>query len=93
MKKKDLVTLILCAAGGILFALGMCMVLLPEWEAAAQGALVGAAGLLILLAMLLIRRKMDGRTAIDVSGRAVATALFGVFATAVFGIGMCMTIW
>ena len=31
MKKKDFITLIMSTVGGILFALGMCMALLPEW--------------------------------------------------------------
>ena len=30
MKKKNFVSMILSAAGGILFAMGMCMCLLPE---------------------------------------------------------------
>ena len=30
MKKKEFVTLIMSTVGGILFALGMCMTLLPE---------------------------------------------------------------
>ncbi len=33
MKKKDFVTLIMSTVGGILFALGMCMALIPEWGA------------------------------------------------------------
>ena len=33
MQKKDFVTLILSTVGGILFALGMCMALIPEWGA------------------------------------------------------------
>lgn len=94
MKKKDFVTLIMSVAGGILFALGMCMVLLPEWGAMAQGTALGAVGLLVLLAMLLVRRKMDGKPAITFNARAIAATLFGVFATVVFGVGMCMTmVW
>lgn len=94
MKKKDFVTLIMSVIGGILFALGMCMALLPEWGAMTQGVVMGAVGLVVLLAMLLVRRKMDGKPAIAFSGKAIATALFGVLATVVFGIGMCMTmVW
>ena len=37
MSKKNFVTLILSAIGGILFALGMCMTLLPEWNAWGPG--------------------------------------------------------
>ena len=94
MRKKDFVTLIMSTIGGILFALGMCMALLPEWGAMTQGIVMGAFGLVVLLAMLLVRRKMDGKPAIVFNGKAIATTLFGVLATVVFGVGMCMTmIW
>ena len=90
MKKKDFVTLIISVIGGILFALGMCMVLLPEWDAMTQGVVMGAVGLVVLLAMLLVRRKMDGKPATVF----ITTTLFGILATVVFGVGMCMTmIW
>lgn len=94
MKKKDFVTLLLSTVGGILFALGMCMALLPEWGAMTQGAVIGAVGLLVLAVMFLVRRRMDGKPAIVFNGRAIAATLFGVLATVVFGIGMCMVmIW
>lgn len=94
MKKKDFVTLIMSVIGGILFALGMCMALLPEWGAMTQGIVMGAIGLVVLLVMLLVRRKMDGKPAIVFNGKAIATTLFGILATVVFGVGMCMTmIW
>lgn len=94
MKKKDFVTLIMSTIGGILFALGMCMALLPEWGAMTQGIVMGVIGLVILLAMVLVRRKMDGKPAIVFNGKAVATTLLGVFGAIVFGVGMCMTmIW
>lgn len=94
MKKKDFVTLMMSVVGGILFALGMCMALLPEWNTMTQGVVIGAVGLAVLLVMLLVRRKMDGKPAIVFSGKAIATTLFGIFSTVVFGIGMCMTmVW
>ena len=94
MKKKDFVTLMMSVVGGILFALGMCMALLPEWNAMTQGVVIGIVGLVVLLVMLLVRRKMDGKPAIVFSGKAIATTLFGIFSTVVFGIGMCMTmVW
>ena len=94
MRKKDFVTLIMSTIGGILFALGMCMALLPEWGAMTRGIVMGAVGLVVLLAMLLARRKMDGKPAIVFNGKAIATTLFGVLAAVVFGIGMCMTmVW
>ena len=84
MQKKDFVTLILSTVGGILFALGMCMALIPEWDAFMPGIVVGAAGAVILLVMVLVRRKMSGKRAIVFNGRAIAITLPG----------MCMTmVW
>lgn len=92
MKKKNFVTLLLSVVGGLLFALGMCMALLPEWDAMIPGIVLGAAGALVLLAMALIRRKMDGKPAIKLNGKAVGAALLGLLGTVVFGAGMCMVL-
>ena len=44
MKKSSFVAMILGVIGGILFALGMCMALIPEWNAFVPGVVMGAAG-------------------------------------------------
>lgn len=94
MKKKDFVTLILSTVGGILFALGMCMALLPEWGAMTQGVIIGAVGLVVLLAMVIVRRKMDGKPAIVFNGRTIGITLLGVLGAIVLGVGMCITmVW
>ena len=61
MKKKNFVTLILATVGGILFALGMCMALLPQWNAMQEGVITGGAGLVVLLILWLVRRRMEGK--------------------------------
>ena len=94
MKKKNFVTLIMSTVGGLLFALGMCMGLIPEWNTLKQGIAVGTVGAVILIAMVLVRRKMSGKPAIVLNGKAVGTTLFGIFGTIIFGIGMCMVmVW
>ena len=94
MQKKDFVTLIMSTIGGILFALGMCMALLPEWGAMTQGIAIGAIGVVILLVMLLVRRKMSGKPMIVINGKAIGTTLLGVAGAIVLGVGMCMTmVW
>ncbi len=94
MKKKDFITLILSTVGGILFALGMCMALLTEWNAMTPGIVIGIVGAVILLIMVLVRRKMDGKPAIVFSGKAIGTTLLGVAGAIVLGVGMCMTmVW
>ena len=94
MKKKDFVTLIMSTVGGILFALGMCMALLPEWGAMTPGIVIGAIGVVILLAMILVRRKMDGKPASVFNGKAIASTLLGVVGAIVLGVGMWMSmVW
>ena len=94
MKKKDFVTLIMSAIGGILFALGMCMALLPEWGTMGPGIVMGVIGAVVLLAMVLVRRKMDGKPAIVFNGKAIGTTFLGVIGAIVLGVGMCMTmVW
>ena len=94
MKKKNFVSLILGTIGGLLFAIGMCMCLLPRWNAFSQGGGIGAVGAVFLIAMLLVRRKMEGKPAIRLSGRAVGTAALGVVGALGLGIGMCLvTVW
>lgn len=94
MKRKSFVTMIMSTAGGILFALGMCMGLIPQWNAFKPGIVVGIAGAVILLLMILVRRKMDGKPMIVLNGRTAGTALLGIFGAIVLGAGMCMTmVW
>ena len=92
MKKKDFVTLILSVVGGLLFSLGMCLALVPEMGTITQGVVLGVVGLIVLLAMVIVRRKMDGKPAITFNGRAIGITLYSIFSTAVFGVGMCMVL-
>lgn len=94
MKKKNFVTMIMSTIGGILFAIGMCMCMLPEWNVFKQGVIIGVVGAVVLLAMLVVRRKMEGKPAIHLSGKAIGTVLLGVVGAVVLGIGMCMVmVW
>ncbi len=59
MKKSNFVAMILGTIGGILFALGMCMTLIPEWNASRPGVVMGVIGAVVLLVMVLVWRKME----------------------------------
>ena len=52
MKKRDLITMFLCVPGAGLFALGMCMALLPEWNMRNQGSVIGIIGIVVLLMLI-----------------------------------------
>lgn len=95
MEKKNFVSLIMGMVGGILFAIGMCMCLLPQWNAFNQGVVISVIGALILLVMLLVRRKMEGKSIIvKLSARTIGTVLLGIVGALTLGIGMCLTmVW
>lgn len=94
MKKENFVTLILGTIGGILFAIGMCMCLLPEWNAFTQGVVVAAVGAVVLLAMLIVRRKMEGKPAVKITGKTVGAVVLGIVGALALGVGMCMVmVW
>ncbi len=94
MKKSTFTAMILGTAGGILFALGMCMALIPEWNAFRPGVAMGVAGALVLLIMVFVWRKMENKNPIRVSGKTIGTVLFGILGALVFGVGMCLTmVW
>ena len=82
MKKRDLITMFLCVPGAGLFALGMCMCLLPEWGAAVQGVWTGAAGIAVLLWAWVLHRIMSGKPAVrHFSGRSLIRGLIGMAGT------------
>lgn len=91
MKKSTLVAMILGTVGGVFFALGMCMALLPEWGMFNQGIACGVIGLVILLVDLLIWRRMEGKAPIHVTPKAVGTVVVGVLGALLLGVGMCLS--
>ncbi len=52
MKKSTFVAMILGTIGGILFALGMCMALIPEWNAFRPGVVMGVIGIVGIVVLL-----------------------------------------
>lgn len=94
MKKSTFVAMILGTIGGILFALGMCMALIPEWNAFRPGVIMGVAGGVVLLIMAGVWRKMENKEPIKLSGKAVGTTLIGITGALLLGVGMCLTmVW
>lgn len=90
MKKSNFVALILGTIGGVFFALGMCMTLLPEWGMFQQGIICGVVGLAILLLTLLIWRKMEHKAPIKLNAKTAGSVVLGVVGALVLGVGMCM---
>lgn len=90
MKKSSFVAMILGTVSGVFFSLGMCMALIPEWNAFTQGIILGVVGLVLGLITLLVWRKMENKAPIKVSAKTVGLVLFGIIGAIIFGVGMCL---
>lgn len=89
MKKSNFTALMLGTVSGVLFALGMCMALLPEWNAFKPGVVFGAVGILLGIVTLLIWRKMEHKAPIRVDGKMLFSTALGIVGALALGIGMC----
>ena len=89
MKRSAFVNLLLGTVGGLLFALGMCMCLLPEWNAFRLGVVCTAAGAAVLLILGVAAFVRSGKK-VKINWRVTGKVLYGIFAALVLGAGMCM---
>lgn len=89
MKKSSFVSMILGTVSGVLFALGMCMALIPEWNAFGEGIILGVCGILLGVITVFIWRKMENKAPIKFKAKNVFLALYSVAGAIILGIGMC----
>lgn len=89
MKKETLITIIISTIGGLVFALGMCMVLLPELNMFKSGIIVGIVGLLILLSLIPITKKnKPKKEKKQINYGLVITIITGIIGSLIMGFGM-----
>lgn len=89
MKKSSFVAMVLGTVGIVLFALGMCMALIPEWNAFKPGVIFSCVGLFVGCITLAVWRKMEHKQPIHITGKSVLTVIVGVVGALALGIGMC----
>ena len=89
MKKTTFVNLIVGTVSGLLFSLGLCMCLLPQWNAFKIGVVCTVIGFVSLLIQGAVAWIRSGRK-IKIKWKIVGKVLYGVFASLVLGIGMCL---
>lgn len=71
MKKSSFVALIMGTVSGVLFALGMCMALLPEWNAFTPGIILGGMGVVLSIITVLVWCRMENKKLPKMSGKNV----------------------
>ena len=90
MKKSSFVALLMGTVSGVLFALGMCMALLPEWNAFWEGVIFGGIGLILGVVTLLVWCKMEHKKMPKMNGKNVFRVIYAVVAVLILGTGMCL---
>ena len=90
LKKSSFVALILGTVSGVLFALGMCMALLPEWDAFTEGVIFGAVGIVIGIVTALIWCKMENKKLPKMNVKNILRIVYAIIAALVLGVGLCM---
>lgn len=90
MKKSSFVALMMGTVSGVLFSLGMCMALLPEWNAFKEGVIFGVTGLIFGLVTVLVWCKMEGKKMPKMSGKMVFRTIYTIVSALVLGVGMCL---
>lgn len=90
MKKSDFYNLLLGVVGGLLFSVGMCMCLLPEWNVFREGVVITALGAVVLIVLVIVNRVRSGKPAKKINWKLVGKIAFGVLGALVLGLGMCL---
>ena len=89
MKKETLLEIILGTIGGLVFSIGMCMCLLPEWNMFIPGMVVSIVGFIILLGIIPIYRKEHPRKQHGpINKGLVLTFIIGIVGSLIMGFGM-----
>ena len=89
MKKETLLEIILGTIGGLIFAVEMCMCLIPEWNMFKTGVVVAIIGFIILLCIIPVYRSSHPKKEHKpVNWGIVLTWIVGLVGALIMGFGM-----
>ena len=89
MKKETLLEIILGTIGGLVFAIGMCMCLIPEWDLFKAGAVVAIVGFIILLCIIPVYRSNHPKKEHKaINWGIIITWIVGIVGSLIMGFGM-----
>ncbi|MGM9634577.1 MAG: hypothetical protein ACI3YE_00330 [Candidatus Avispirillum sp.] len=89
MKKSSFAAMVMGTVSGVLFALGMCMALIPDWNAMKPGIVFGAVGLVLGLVTVIVWRRMEHKPAVRLTLKSVLCTALGIVGALALGVGMC----
>ena len=89
MRKETLLEIILGTIGGIVFAIGMCMCLISEWNLFIPGIVVSIIGFIVLLCIIPIYRSSHPKKKHElINWGIVLTWIIGLVGSLIMGFGM-----
>lgn len=89
MKKETLQEIILGTIGGLIFAIGMCMCLIPEWNMFTVGIITSIIGFIVLLCIIPVYRGAHPKKEHKkINWGIVATWIIGIIGALIMGFGM-----
>ena len=90
MKTSHFITLVICVVAGLLFSLGLCMCLLPEWNSFTPGVVLAAIGGVALLTIGVVFYIKNAKNKAPINWKLVGKVSYGVVSALTLGLGMCM---
>ena len=90
MKKNHFIILLISVVAGLLFSLGICMCLLPEWNSFTLGVILSVIGGLSLLIMGIIAYLKNAKNRVPTNWKLIGKIFYGIVSTLILGLGMCM---
>lgn len=89
MKKETLLEIILGTIGGLIFAIGMCMCLVTEWDLLKVGVVVSIVGFIVLLCIIPVyRQNYPKKEHGPINWGIVLTFVIGTLGALIMGFGM-----
>ena len=94
MKKNHFITLVIGVVFGLLFSLGLCMCLLPEWDSFVLGVVLTSIGGIVLVGMGVAFNVKNAKNRTPINWKLVGKISYGVIAALILGLGMCLVmVW
>ena len=94
MSKNQFSKLVVCTVAGLLFSIGLCMCLLPEWDSFNEGVILASVGGVILLVIGAIAYFKSNRERTPINWGMFGKVSYAIISSLVLGAGMCLVmVW
>lgn len=90
MKKNQFIKLLYSVVAGLLFSLGMCMCLLPQWDLFVEGIIITAIGAILLIGFGIVSFIKNHKNRAPINWKLVFKVAYCVFSTLILGLSLCM---